>query len=824
MFILAQPSVTTRWETQFELARWTVGAGLVVGVALVAAGLYAIIWMYRREGRGNLTQRGRIALTAIRCALLLLIGLIALEPVLARYQHRHVRATTLVLIDDSASMAVRDRYRNASDQARVVPVVGSVPESGVSRIDVARQFLAREQTEWLRRLAAKNRVEVFRFSDRAAPLKSREPANDSAEDAETPPASTGSDGPATDPTRWQLRAAGPATDVGRAVREAVGSLGGAPAAAVIVLSDGGLNQGEPPDAIGRFLESRGVPLYAVGLGDPAEPVNVRVTEVIGPRHAFARDPFSVTVQVAAEGIDSRPLSVELLRLAPGGDADSAVLVDRRDVAPDENGVYPPLSFECRVNEAGPVVFTARVPLLPDEAVETDNARDTLPPVDVLDGRMRLLLVAGGPSYEYRFLTRLLERDETVDVSCWLQSAGTRAVRDGDIVIDHLPQTAEELAAYDVFILVDPNPAGLPPEWPARVATQIDDFGRGMLFAADSKWTSVFLRDPRMQPLLDLLPVVFDSEAELIINQLGRYQRAAWPLVIPPESAGSPLLRQADAAAASLEAWSRLEGVFWHYPVRREKPAATVLLRHGNPRMAGPYGPHVLYAVQYAGSGRTAWLGFNSTWRWQRYGPEYFERFWIQAIRYLMEGKLLGGKQRGVIMTDQDQFNAGDTVVVTLRALDERFEPVTVPSIDLEVVQSDEAPRTVVLTATPGREGFYQGRFVVDRVGPVRISATLPGGAGAPAAVQRDLVVRPADLELRRPVMRRDLLRRLAESSGGRYFEIDEASAAPDLIEDRGESSVIRERPRPLWDNGYVFALLILLVTAEWIGRKRAKLL
>ncbi|NUQ46888.1 MAG: hypothetical protein HUU22_12755, partial [Phycisphaerae bacterium] len=93
-----------------------------------------------------------------------------------------------------------------------------------------------------------------------------------------------------------------------------------------------------------------------------------------------------------------------------------------------------------------------------------------------------------------------------------------------------------------------------------------------------------------------------------------------------------------------------------------------------------------------------------------------------------------------------------------------------------------------------------------------------------AAVQRDLVVRPADLELRRPVMRRDLLRRLAESSGGRYFEIDEASAAPDLIEDRGESSVIRERPRPLWDNGYVFALLILLVTAEWIGRKRAKLL
>ena len=43
---------------------------------------------------------------------------------------------------------------------------------------------------------------------------------------------------------------------------------------------GGFNRGEPPDVVSRMLRQRGVPLYAVGVGDPA---NTDATAQLAPR-------------------------------------------------------------------------------------------------------------------------------------------------------------------------------------------------------------------------------------------------------------------------------------------------------------------------------------------------------------------------------------------------------------------------------------------------------------------------------------------------------------------------------------------------------------
>lgn len=800
--LLALVEAETRVETPIELARWTVGTGLVVGAAVAAAALYGAAWLYRREGRGQMSPRARRILTGLRVAILMLVGLIGLEPVRARYLHRRVPATTLLIVDDSASMSVRDHYRNSEDAARLLKRETAVPAEGLSRGDLAKSLLKGKSAAWVKSLGAHNRVQAFSFSDAATPLTIAPDAI-----AET-----------------NLKAQGPATDAGRAVREAVRSLSGAPVAAVVLLSDGGFNSGESIDVLARYLASKRIPLHAVGLGDPSEPINIRVTEITAPRSAFARDPFGVVVQVAAEGMKDEPVIVELTRRAPGDDPESAQPVEQRTVRPGADGRFDPIRFECRVEKAGPVVFAARVPVQQAEAVESDNQRETLPPVQVLDRKMRVLLVAGAPSYDYRYLSRLLERDRTVDVSCWLQPADPRAVRDGTTVIDHLPTTADELYQYDVVLLLDPDPTGLPPEWAGRVASLVEEFGGGVLYAADRKHTTPFFRDARTRPIVDLLPVSPDPEAELLLNQLGQFQRTAWPLLIPQESAGSPLLRQADDPEESRQVWSGLDGVYWSYPVRREKPAATVLMRHGNPRMMGATGPQVIYAVQYVGAGRSAWVGFNSAWRWLRFGDEYYERFWISAIRYLTEGKLLGGRQRGALTTERDQYSVGDTVVVTLRALTEQFEPMRMESFDLNASVGRDAPRSVSLAPIPGRDGFYQGRFVADRAGSMNLTVALPSRANGNDAVSRTIMISQADLELRHPIMRRDLLERLAVESGGRYFDVDEIDQLPPCIEDRSESFVIRERPTPLWDNAWMFGLLIALLTAEWIGRKWAKLL
>ena len=57
---------------------------------------------------------------------------------------------------------------------------------------------------------------------------------------------------------------------------------------------------------------------------------------------------------------------------------------------------------------------------------------------MLGEQTRVLLIAGGPSHEYRILRNALTRDKTVELRCWLTSAGDDFPQDGNVSIDELP--------------------------------------------------------------------------------------------------------------------------------------------------------------------------------------------------------------------------------------------------------------------------------------------------------------------------------------------------------------------------------------------------
>jgi len=350
-------------------------------------------------------------------------------------------------------------------------------------------------------------------------------------------------------------------------------------------------------------------------------------------------------------------------------------------------------------------------------------------------------------------------------------------------------------------------------------------GGGLLYAAARPHTPSFVRDPAFKPIVDLLPVSLDPEADLILNQVGHYQTAASPIEVSPEAAQHPILRVTDDAQTDAGTWQNYTEVYWHYPVLREKPVATVLLRHGNPRMRNNYGGHVLSAVQFAGSGRTGFLAFDGTWRWRRYGQEWFERFWVQTIRYLAEGKLLGGKSRGALLVDKDRPSIGDSVTVSARLLNQRFEPLREDRIS-GLYESEGERREFSLSAVPQRPGWFEGRIVPERPGRYRISISPPGSAGgAESTLERDILVSRPNLEILQPQLHKAQLQALAEqSAGGRYWEVDQAAEMVKTIPDLHEVVPIRSRSVTLWDNGKMLAFLVSLLAVEWALRKWNRLL
>ena len=781
-----------------ELAGLPEGWWRLLGLLLLLGLGYAVFWLYRREARVGAPLRLRVGLGGVRTFVILLLAIVWLEPVIATYTIRTITAGVVVLTDVSASMSIVDADSETPS---------------VSRIERVARLLETDEHAWLKRLAERNDLLTYTFGEQTTrwPLPWG-----AAQDV-------GTGGQAGSGTR--LAAVQNRTDLGQALTTVLADVGESPVAGIIVISDGIFNQGMSASDAAAYAGRFKAPVYTVGVGSPREPPNLRITGFTAPATVAEGDPFEVQVEATAAGIERTPVKLELTVGRVGAETNGDRVIATRELSIGGDSSHAEARFKLNAEAAGELVYGARLAAVPDEAVESDNRRAV--PVLVLDERLRVLLIAGRPSYEYRYVTRLLERDQTVDLSCWLQSAHARAVRDGNTVITELPRRPEDIFEYDVLLLLDPNPGELDSAWAITVRRLVDEFGGGVFLQAGPHFSSRFLRDPRLEELIAILPVVPDPDADVRLSEQGAWRTRAYPIRISEESQSHPLLRMDAEADASRAIWEALPGVWWYLPVLRAKPLAAPLLWHGSAGHATRYGQPVLLAAQPFGAGRTVFLAFDNTWRWRSTGEPYFNRFWVQLVRYLAQPRREGVSKRGTIVLDREAIRPGDYVKVEVRVLDETF----VPWHELEVAGRVELPgaaeRQLTLKAIPGRTGWFAGRLAIDWTGPATIRVPLPSGGGGDGAEEelcKHIQVEGSDVELRRLALRAEPLIALAEQTQATYVPLSRAAELPDLIENASQVKTARGVDRPLWDKTWVLVLIAGLLGVEWALRRRHHLL
>ncbi|MBK8916023.1 MAG: VWA domain-containing protein [Phycisphaerales bacterium] len=808
--------VTETQRQTFELPGLPGGWLRFVGLLAVGALCWAVVWMYRREARVGAPLWLRGSLAALRCAVILLLVAVWLGPSIATEAVRVITARVHVLVDVSASMSIPDGPP---------PVADGDPEPPTRAQRVA-SLLGDQDHAWLRALAAQNDLAVHAFGERAVPLAlpwaeptrnptTDEAAPDSADAGSALPAAVTTALSAVLPDAAAISAdVANRTDAGQAVVAALSESADSPTAALILISDGASNAGMSADETIAYARRMKAPVFAVGVGAAQEPPNLRVVSVSAPAGVPREDPFEVRVELAASGVERAAYRVELSaqRLDDAGGGSEQVVAGRTVELGGDRATAVEL-FRVQPAAAGEFLYRARIEPAAGEVLALDNTRETA--VNVLDQKTRVLIVAGRPTYDYRQLVALLERDRTVDLSCWLQSADAEAVREGNTVITELPRRAEELFAYDAVLLIDPNPADLDSAWAITVRRLVDELGGGVLLQAGPQYTGRFLRDPRLVDLVGILPVAPDPDSEVRLSDLGTYRTQATMLEAPDESAAHPLLALHADPQVSARIWRSLPGAWWYMPVQREKQLATVLLRGR--------GAPVLLAAQPFGAGRTAFLGFDSTWRWRSVGERYFNRFWIQTVRYLAQARRQGGGRRASLTLDRDTVNVGDYVRIEAQILDPSFNPWHEAEAAAAIEFSDGARREIVLAAQPGRDGWYAGRVLADREGLATVRVPLPGDAAGGA--RRGLRVHRPDVELSTLRMQRETLERIAQETGGRFLALDAAAGLPREI---GSGAEVRPPVRigtvEMWDRGWLLAVLAGLLSVEWALRRRSQLL
>lgn len=842
-------------------------------VAAVIAGLWGVFFLYRRE-HGDGPRWMPPILAVLRALVLLLLLVILMGPALTYATQRTIEPYVVLLVDESFSMSIRDRYPDPAEAAPVARAMGqsveTIQDDPPTRAAIIQHLLTREDRKMLRDLSSRGKVRVISFDrdltlrdvvDSADPQEEGEGAadGDPEADAAAADAPEGAEDEGADdadrPIEQQqakplppIEPSGQATDIGRAIREGIRSAGGAPIAGVVLITDGQRTEGEDPVIAARFASQKRVPIYTVGVGGRQR--NLRVGKIASPRSVFQGDKFDVRADLLSKGFYGRAIPVRLVarRVEADGSLGPARVLDTRtvqlprepEVDPDAGETDPPVSasfgFErdrIELTEPGEYALSVEVDPLETETFADDNQRQTL--VSVLSEQPRVLLIAGAPSWEYRLLSILLKRDPAIDVSGWLQTMGEDMQQVGNTVIEELPQTRAELFEYDVVIFIDPNPDAFDTQWIDNLNQFVSEHGGGLVWVAGPKFTEQFFDNPLTSEIKTLLPITTGRLTAVDVESLVMTHDDQTPLRMTAAGTDHPIMKLFDDPQKNRLTWEQMPGIFWSYPAQDAKPGAITLVRHRD------YERPLIVAGQY-GAGNTMFIGFTGTWRWnwvdiarlgegvnRRPGIDaetVFTSLWVNVARNAMAGRTTG--DRGKIDVEgggllRDVFEVGQSIKVNATLYDATRQRLEKPVVEATFGPPGGGGKTFELTAIPGRPGEYEGSVVATEVGINEIAVALPGDTGIDR-IARQITVDELQVETNDPQLDRKLLEDIAAVSDGRYFEVDQVDALAEMIPSRTEVATVAHRPIALWDAPMVLGLLVLLLTLEWAGRKRMKML
>ncbi len=820
---------------------WRVFFALFIGVALV----YAALWIYRRDA-ARLTARQRKTLVGLRLAAVVLLLLTALGPAIAFTHYRILRPTVVVLRDSSLSMTTADRFADTKDVATIAAATGRTA-AGISskpptRAEIVNDVFAAREFELLKQIDKRGQLRILDFAESVTALSSR---SDSASSTDFHEDSSGKKSEAaqsqsatrsTDANReslvWPpLKPTGPGTNLQRALTEALAER---LTAAVVVVSDGQhtdrATSRDDVIAVAKQAKLKDAPLLIVGLGDPTRPRNVQASEVYADAQVWKDDPFELQATVRSEGLGaSDPVKVSLLEFAYGDDdkVGEPTTLETRDVPLPADGGQVRLTFSQTPKQAGRFGYSIRIEPISGESTVDDNQSIAPTQVKVIDDKARVLLVAGKPSWDYRFVRLVLEREKSIDLSCWLQTLDEDRAQEGDNVIRRLPRTKEELFEYDVVMLLDPNPREFDEAWIKLLTEFVGEHSGGLLYMAGPTFTTQFLASASTGEIKSLLPVRLGDIVATDVAALLDSGDREWPISTVDANADHPVMRFHQEAQRSLELWKLMPGILWSLPIRDAAPAATVLLAHADPSQMQASGPRPLMLAGQFGMGRTVFVGFEGTWRWRQVGrnAEYFNRFWVQTSRYLIEGRALEGKRRGTIETDRTRYEVGDRITVVGRLMDAVFKPLEQPEVGATLQVEGQAAQPIVLRPIANQPGRYEAALTAQHTGrhALRVNFGDDTAASAPK-VEATFSVSPPSVESERTWQDKPLLEELAAASGGRYFELSALSELPAAIPNRQQTISIQGKPIPLWDTSRLLIVIVGVLVTEWALRKRWKLM
>ncbi len=533
--------------------------------------------------------------------------------------------------------------------------------------------------------------------------------------------------------------------------------------AIVLASDGLFNKGtNPVYTTGKNL----APVYTIALGDTNVRKDVALARVNHNRFAYLGNNFPLEIVAEARQFKGAETMLTVLW-------DSAKVFEKKiSFTGDNYSETVPVILEAK--KPGLQKYVVKLSVLKGEVTQRNNSTEIF--IEVLDGRQKVLIVANTPHPDIAALRQAIEVNENYEVDVRL--------------LDNLDKN---INAYNLVILHQ-----LPSQKPAAAGLLQNVISTGI------PALYIIGKDTRIQNF---------NSAKLGLEIQVRNNAVNEALAVTEDN--FTLFTLDDELKKSIQKFPPLQAPFGDYKL---SAGSSVMLKQRIGMVSTDL--PLLYFTQQ-GENKIGVLTGEGLWHWRfsdfsvNGNHNAFNSFVSKIVQYLS------------VKTDKSQFRVNvknhftesEPVVFDAELYNESYELVNEPDVQIDIVNSANKKFPFTFTRTGNAYRLNAGNLAP---GNYSYEALVSIGEKTLNARGR-FIVSALFIETVNTVADHQLLYNLAASTGGKMFYKNE-------LENLGNEILQREDIKPIIYNQkklrdvihlkWIFFLILFLLAAEWITRKR----
>ena len=561
----------------------------------------------------------------------------------------------------------------------------------------------------------------------------------------------------------------------------------------LLLSDGNLKWEEE--------QSTNLPVFAVPLGSTREYKDILIKAVKAPSLAFRGREVMIDVTIKSYGYTGLSIPVLL--------KEGSKLLTAKNTRINAGAGEVTTSLSFIPDEVGQKNLSISIPQQFGESLLSNNSFNLS--LRVVRDKIRVLMVSGSPSMNYRFMRIALKNDPSIDLLSFVilrtPSDILNVPTQEQSLIPFPVETlfSKEIKSFDLLIFDNLNyTVYLSPHH----LESIKEFVRGGGGFAMIGGPNLFNEGGyAMTPIGEILPVRFaEKEDYRRDSRVGvRLSRAG---------VGHPIMRLSSDISGDdsqrLSFWREmptLDGI----NLLESKSSATVLLESTDGI------PWPILTVSSYGKGRVLTLATDYSWKWDMgmvakgKGNLAYLRLVDRMVRWLTKDPGLDPVQ---IILPESLGSTGQEIEIRIKRGEEDLSPNLRSTVSFSVLDPDGVKIESKLKPT-GQSGEYLGSFLPQKGGIYKLKVETSAGQ------LEESVVVAGVLDTLDASPDHEQLKKISTSSGGKFLlrSEDLLKAVEDYAQKSG-SRFIEEKRSSLWTTPFVMVLVLGFLIVEWYFRRR----